>query len=154
MGGPANSSPIVSEGRLRAVIEAVSPEIDAGRFAIKRVVGEWVRVEADVFADGHDLVAGALLYRAPGDPNWREKRLEPLANDRWSAEFQVDRCGDYYYTIEAWVDHFLSWQRDLRKRIEAGADSHVDYQIGARWIAAAARWARGMTGSASMHSRG
>jgi starch synthase (maltosyl-transferring) len=132
------------EGRLRVVIEAVEPEIDGGRFAIKRVSGETVRVEADVFADGHDMVAGVVAYRGPSDAGWSEKRLEPLGNDRWFAEFTVETIGDYLYTVRAWVDHFLSWRRDLRKRIEAASDTDVDYQIGAAWVAAAATGAAGV----------
>ena len=65
------------EGRRRVMIERVSPEIDGGRFAIKRVVGETVHVEADIFADGHDELSGALLYRREKDPEWSGRSLSP-----------------------------------------------------------------------------
>jgi starch synthase (maltosyl-transferring) len=131
------------DGRQRVIIESVKPEIDAGRFPIKRVTGETVRVEADVFADGHDVVAGVLLYRVQGESQWHEKALRPLVNDRWLAEFPVTQIGEYNYTLEAWVDHFQSWRRDLRKRLDAGTDTTVDYQIGADLIASAAARAEG-----------
>src|SRR5580693_4361796 len=93
------------DGRRRVVIEDVSPEIDCGRFAIKRVVGETVLVEADVFADGHDQVACQILY-------WQDMKelqsspMTPLGNDRWRGEFSVEMLGRYQYTVEGWVDRF------------------------------------------------
>ncbi|HEY8477290.1 MAG TPA: maltotransferase domain-containing protein, partial [Chloroflexota bacterium] len=110
------------EGRRRVVIEGVQPEVDAGRFPIKRVVGDQVVVEADVFADGHDAVTCRLLYRREEDAEWSEAPMEPLGNDRWRGAFVVDRLGRYRYTIQGWIDRFATWQRDLAKRIEAGQD--------------------------------
>ena len=101
---------------MRVVIEGVRPQIDGGQFAIKRVIGETVVVEADVFCDGHDVLAVRLLYRAEGEADWREIEMQPLVNDRWQAQFEVDREGTYRYTVIAWVDRFLTWHRDLQKR--------------------------------------
>ncbi|HEY8950948.1 MAG TPA: maltotransferase domain-containing protein, partial [Candidatus Dormibacteraeota bacterium] len=53
----------MADGRLRVVIEAVSPEVDGGRFPSKRSLGERVAIEADVFADGHDALACVMRYR-------------------------------------------------------------------------------------------
>ena len=50
-------------GRRRVVIEGIQPAIDAGRFPVKRTIGEQVVVEADIFADGHDLLRAVLCYR-------------------------------------------------------------------------------------------
>src|SRR4051794_18427988 len=97
----------------RVVIEGVKPEIDAGRFSIKRTVGEQVVVEADLFADGHDALSGRLLYRRAADTDWSEAPLTPLVNDRWRAAFRVAEVGHYCYTLEGWVDHFKTWSRDL-----------------------------------------
>jgi starch synthase (maltosyl-transferring) len=130
------------DGRHRVIIEGVEPQIDAGRFPIKRVAGEVVRVEADVFCDGHDAVAGVVLYRFQEQTRWLETPLRPLPNDHWFAEFPVERIGEYRYTIEAWVDYFLSWRRDLLKRLAAGSDTVVDYQIGADLLSGAASRAR------------
>ncbi len=133
---------IPGEGRARAMIEGVQPEIDAGRFPIKRVVGETVHVEADVFGDGHDAVTAVLQYRAEGD-SWQEVPMEPLVNDRWQAEFSVDRTGRWYYTVVAWVDRFLTWHHDLKKRVAADQVSAVDLAIGAELVEAAAERAAG-----------
>src|SRR6476620_316595 len=98
-----------TDGRQRVVIEGVHPEIDGGRFPIKRVVGDSVVVEADVFADGHDTVAGALLYRRAQEPTWHEVPLKPLVNDRWHAAFPVCTLGEYVYTLEAWTTPCATW---------------------------------------------
>ncbi|HSJ50972.1 MAG TPA: alpha-1,4-glucan--maltose-1-phosphate maltosyltransferase [Actinomycetota bacterium] len=125
------------------VVEGVWPEIDAGRFAIKRTPGEDVWVEADVFADGHDLVAAALRYRGDGQREWAEARMEPIGNDRFRGRFTVDRLGEYRYTIAGWVDRFATWTRDLRKKDEAGRDLSVDLLVGAQLVMAASRRASG-----------
>src|SRR6266545_5595729 len=95
-----------TEGRNRVVIEGVDPEIDAGRFPIKRVSGEAVVVEADVFADGHDQLECRLLYRCDTEEGWREVSMTALGNDRWRGEFVVTDVGTYRYTIEGWVSRF------------------------------------------------
>jgi starch synthase (maltosyl-transferring) len=115
----------------RAVIERVRPEVDGGRFPAKRIAGDLVAVEASVFADGHDAVACVLLYRAESDAPWTRVPMTPLGNDRWQAGFGVPSIGRYVYTIEAWVDPVLTWQRDLALRIGAGQDVGVELLIGA-----------------------
>jgi starch synthase (maltosyl-transferring) len=139
----ATPTGVPPDGRKRVVIEAVRPEIDAGRFAIKRVPGERVVVEADVFADGHDSVACVLLWRTLGTQRWNEIEMEPLGNDRWRAAFPVERLGMYRYTVEGWVDRFRTWRKDLVKRIEAEQNVAVDLLIGADLIDAAAQRAHG-----------
>jgi starch synthase (maltosyl-transferring) len=124
-------------GRSRVVIEGVTPEIDAGRFAIKRVIGEQVVVEADAFADGHDAITVLLLYREAGETQWREVPMEALVNDRWRGAFVVMKIGQACYTIAAYVDHFKSWSRDMVKRIAANQVAGVDREIGALLIDAA-----------------
>jgi starch synthase (maltosyl-transferring) len=120
----------VAEGRRRVVIEGISPQLDAGRFPIKRVVGDVLTVEADVFADGHDQLAVRLAHRTP-DGASVETPMEPLGNDRWRATLGVEALGRHGYRIVAWIDHFATWQGDLEKRIAAGQDVRVDLQIGA-----------------------
>ena len=85
--------PMPMEGRRRVVIEGVRPEIDCGRFAIKRTIGERVVVEADIFTDGHDQAAAALLSRRDGDRVPAESPMQPLGNDRWRGSFRVDAVG-------------------------------------------------------------
>ena len=134
-------TPITQEGRYRVVIERVAPEIDAGRFPIKRTVGEIVCVEADVFADGHDSVACVLQYRKEDSPDWHEIPMQPLANDRWGAEFQVTEIGRYRYTVTGWVDHFISWCHDLGKRIDP-EDIEIALRVGAYLLEEAAARAK------------
>ena len=126
------------EGQKRVVIEAVEPEIDGGRFPVKRVCGESVLVEADVFADGHEQLECRLLYQREADAEWQTVPMTALGNDRWRAEFLVSKVGRYRYTIEGWVSRFRTWRADLRKRLEAGQDLRVDLLIGADLIEDAA----------------
>ncbi|MGH7919956.1 MAG: maltotransferase domain-containing protein, partial [Candidatus Dormibacteraceae bacterium] len=79
-----------AEGRRRVAVQRITPQLDGGRFPIKRTIGERVRVEVDLFTDGHDQPAGVLRHRAGAGP-WQETPLEPLGNDRWAATFTVDR---------------------------------------------------------------
>jgi starch synthase (maltosyl-transferring) len=131
-----------TDGRLRVVITRLSPEIDGGRFAIKRVSGEKVVVEADVFADGHDQVCCQLLFWRDGNqPQVSPMKL--LGNDRWRGEFSVAESGRYQYTVEGWIDRFQTWRKDLQKRIAAKQDVAVDLLIGAGLIEAAAGRAKG-----------
>jgi starch synthase (maltosyl-transferring) len=134
---------LLEEGRRRVQIEGIFPEIDCGRFPIKRTVGEQVRVEVDMFGDGHDVVAGAILYRPETSQEWSEVPLFPLVNDRWQGTFAVSQLGRYVYTIIGWVDHFVSWRRGIAKKIEAGQDVSVDVLIGAQFVEEASQRATG-----------
>src|SRR5215203_5888149 len=90
----------------RVAIEAVEPQVDCGRFPIKRVSGEDVTVTADIHADGHDAVAGVVLFRRAGEELWREVPMALIANDRWQGRFVVEATGRYHYSVEAWIDRF------------------------------------------------
>jgi starch synthase (maltosyl-transferring) len=133
---------IDAEARQRVVIDRVRPEIDGGRFAIKRVVGEQVAVEADVFTDGHDALGCLLLYRDEHAAAWSEAAMEALGNDRYRAELTVNAVGRWRYTVTAWVDPWKTWRRDLRKRVEAAQDVALDLLAGAALIHQAAERAR------------
>jgi len=124
-----------SDGRTRVIIEGVKPEIDGGRFPIKRVIGEKVIVEADIFTDGHDSLSALLLHCKEGDSQWTETPMEFLVNDRWRGSFAVSELGRYLYTITTWVDQFKSWCADLMKRVNAGQeDVSVNLLVGAQLI--------------------
>ncbi|MGN2392545.1 alpha-1,4-glucan--maltose-1-phosphate maltosyltransferase [Pelomicrobium sp. G1] len=138
---PASQPAASRDGRVRAVIEGVRPEVDCGRFPIKRVVGERVVVEADAFADGHDVLACVLRYRHEAENEWHERAMKPLGNDRWRGSFPVERLGRYRYTVTAWVDPFLSWRHDFARRSEP-EDLLVAARVGARLIQEAAERAR------------
>jgi starch synthase (maltosyl-transferring) len=132
----------------RVVIENVSPEIDAGIFAVKRTLGERVITEADIFADGHDALAAALKFRAEKNPEWTETPMEFLTNDRWRGEFVVSELGNYFFTIEAWVNRFESWRADLKKRLDAGQNVSVELIVGAELIETAAQRANSLDAEA------
>ncbi|HKC20773.1 MAG TPA: alpha-1,4-glucan--maltose-1-phosphate maltosyltransferase [Candidatus Dormibacteraeota bacterium] len=138
-----------AEGRRRVVIEAVSPQIDAGRFPAKRTVGELVTVEADIFADAHDSIAAALMYRHELEPEWTAVPMTSLVNDRWRGQFPVTALGTYVFTIEGWVDEFETWRRRLAKRVDAGQDLKVEIEVGARMVEAASQRADGAASDAA-----
>src|SRR5262245_43555813 len=116
----------------RVVIENVTPVLDGGRYPIKRTVGGEVHVEANVFKDGHDLVAARIAYLPPGEAIWRSSpfgyRFDP---DRWYGSFRTERLGRYRYTIEAWPDHLGTFRAELEKRIAAGQDVRSELLAGA-----------------------
>lgn len=129
--------------RSRVAIEAVTPQIDFGLYPIKRVPGETVVVEADIFADGHEALAASLLWRRDNEQRWAERPMEFLQNDRWRGAFTVTEIGRYFYTLEAWIDRFASWRRDLSKKIDAGQAERLDLLVGAEILEEAARRAAG-----------
>jgi len=109
----------------------VRPQVDGGRYPVKRAIGDEVVVEADVFADGHDAVSCELLWRYSEDKQWQRVPMEFRLNDHWVASFRVEKLGRYEYTVRGWSDPFLTWRRDLVKRRDAGQDLTIDLQIGA-----------------------
>jgi starch synthase (maltosyl-transferring) len=130
-------SPLPEDGRRRVVIEAVEPQIEAGRFPVKRTAGDELAVKADAFADGHDAIRIVLRWRhAAGE--WHESEMQHLGNDRWRGACRLDRIGRYEYAVVGWVDAFRTWQRDVAKRIEAGQETAIDYAIGERLLEGAA----------------
>ncbi|MDY7000838.1 MAG: alpha-1,4-glucan--maltose-1-phosphate maltosyltransferase [Thermodesulfobacteriota bacterium] len=131
------------DGRSRVVIENVRPQIDCGRFAAKRALGETVTVEADVFADGHDVLSVRLEYRAAGQESWTFLPMKHQGNDVWAATFKVEDMAGYGFTVSAWVDHYKSWLRGLEKKSEAGMDVEVELQDGKILLEAAATRAQG-----------
>ncbi len=132
----------VADGRKRVIVEGVIPEIDGGRFPIKRTVGETVVVEADVFTDGHDSLSCVLQYRKAGETGWQEIPMRFLVNDRWRGQFQVLELGRYEYTIVAWVDAFKSWRHDLSRWVQA-EDITLALRVGGQLVEKAGQRAAG-----------
>jgi starch synthase (maltosyl-transferring) len=127
-----------------AIIEHLQPLIDGGRYPIKRVVGEDVVVEADIFKDGHDIVAAALKWRVLGETRWHQTAMKPLENDRWRGIFTVYQNVTYEYTVEAWTDVFAGWQHEFAAKYEGGLRNLTSERLeGAGLLAAAAKRARG-----------
>jgi starch synthase (maltosyl-transferring) len=127
----------------RVAIEGLEPSIDGGRFPIKRVAGESVVVEANVFADGHDVLRCVVLHRPSRESKWAESEMAPLGNDRWRGEFRVAELGTTLFTVEAWVDAFLTWRRDTQKKLAARQDVGAEILVGARLIREAAARSEG-----------
>ncbi len=128
--------------RRRVILEGVEPQIDGGRFPVKRVVGETVEVGVDAFTDGHDAIVCRLLWRPEAQPRWIEVPMAALPNDRWQAEFTVTEQGRWLYAVTAWVDPFKTWRRDLKKRVAAGQDVALDLRVGAALVREASERAR------------
>ena len=112
-------------------IEDVYPLIDGGRFPVKRIVGERVEVWADVYRDGHDVVAAALVWRREQDREWQRAAMTHHGNDRWVGSFLPDQPGRYVYAIEAWTDEFATWRHGFELKQTAGADLSLDAIEGA-----------------------
>ena len=106
--------------RARVAIEGVWPQIDDGRFPVKRAVGDQLVVEADIFCDGHDKIDAALLYRLDRESAWRETPMHSVDNDRWRGAFELTDNALYLYTIIAWRDLFASWRDEVAKKRAAG----------------------------------
>jgi starch synthase (maltosyl-transferring) len=134
------------DARQRVVIEAVEPEVDGGRFPAKATAGA-IRVECDAFADGHDSIAVVLLSRREGRRQWAESRMVFAYNDRWRGRFLAEEVGRYEYTVEAWVDEWASWEKGMRKWLEAGVDVEAHLAMGAELLGRAAERAEASAGA-------
>jgi len=143
------TKPIVSTGKTpaaeartaaqesRIVIVNIAPSVDGGAYPAKRIVGETVHVEADIFPDGHPVIAAELLTRADDERGWRRRPMQPLGNDRWSAPFILERIGRHRFAIEAWLDVYGTFVRDLAKKRSAGIATLLDIEEGRALIEAA-----------------
>lgn len=116
--------------RNRVQISGVQPRIEGGRYPIKRIVDDVIEITADIVADGHNVLAVMLLYKEETASEWSETPMEHDINDRWQAQLKPTRLGRWQYRVQAWVDEFATWQRDLEKRINAAQDVAVDLLIG------------------------
>jgi starch synthase (maltosyl-transferring) len=108
----------MQKNQRRVVIENISPQLNNGDFYIKRVVNEIVNVNADVLADGHDVIASAILYKHENSKVWSEVRMQPRENNNWEASFTVKKQGLYAYKIIGWVDYALNWQHGIHRKID------------------------------------
>src|SRR5688572_17244909 len=125
--------------RRSIIIERIAPELDGGRYPVKRVVGDQLVVTADIFADGHDLLDAAILLRADDETAWRRAPMRPIDNDRWSGHVELLRNRRHAYKVEAWRDAFGSWRDGLRKKLEAGVAVPNELEEGRLLLEAALR---------------
>ena len=128
----------------RLVIENLTPQLDGGRYPIKRLLGKVVDIGVNIFKDGHDLIAAHILYRPVGAT---EYRTAPLAYhfdvDRWFGSFKADRLGRWEYTVEAWPDRYGTFRSDLGKRLNAGQDVRSELLEGAEILLKLSRFLKG-----------
>lgn len=127
------------DGHKRVSIDNVKPEVECGKYPIKRIIDENIEVIADIFTDGHDKVDAILLYREKikgkgKEKKWQEKPFTFEGNDRWVADFSGSSTGIFEYTLEAWVDHFATWQYGLKKKFEDGQPLKTELLIGAQLL--------------------
>ena len=122
----------------RLAIEHVSPQVDCGRFPVKRIIGDTVEVTADILCDGHEMIGAAVQYRAAGADEWREARMAKGVNDRWQGAFTVDRLGTFEYRVIAWRDRFRTWRDEVTRKVEAGQAVELELLEGASLVKEAA----------------
>ena len=127
----------------RIAIENVAPEVDGGRFPVKRVLGDVLLVSADIFRDGHDRLDAALLLCRDGHGEWRRVPMRLIDNDRWSASATLTELGRHLYTIEAWTDAFASWREHVAKKSQAGQPIVDEIAAGVALLVQAVRAADG-----------
>ncbi len=130
-------------GSPRIIVDRIAPTVDGGRFAVKRVVGAGVTVEADIFTDGHGMIAADLLWKAADEKDWHVVPMRPRDNDRWSAAFSPARVGRHIFTIEAWSDEYDSLCHDIDVKHQAGLDHCFETDEACRLIEAARERADG-----------
>jgi starch synthase (maltosyl-transferring) len=136
-GASASTSPLL--------IENVTPQIDCGRYPVKRIVGDTCRVGADIIKDSHDAVSARVLVRSPGTRAWRFLPMTYDYNsDRWYGSFPLDRIGRWAFTVEAWPDVFGTWRDELEKKLNAGLDVSAELLEGAKIVRAAAERSAGV----------
>jgi starch synthase (maltosyl-transferring) len=118
------------KGQHRVIIENVVPAVEKGKFPAKRVINDNFVINADVFADGHDVLRAEILYRHENEPDWQTVEMKHLVNDYWEGTFHIDKTGWYFYKIRGWIDKFKTWYRDTIKKYDADVATHLDFDLG------------------------
>jgi starch synthase (maltosyl-transferring) len=117
--------------------------VDGGKYPAKSVLGDRIDVSCDLVGDGHDAVAGALLYRGPSEREWHREPLEPLGNDRFGGSFVVGELGVWEFAVEGWIDAFTTWRVGTKKKVDVGRDVGEELRAGALVMRASAGRAKG-----------
>lgn len=129
----AKNTPLFNHAA-RIAIENLSPVVNHGRFAAKRIIGSTVNIEADIFSDGHDTLNAVVKWRAADETDWREVAMEALGNDRWRGMLPLERVGRHYFMIEAWRDDFANFRDELSKKVAAEIDVTLELQEGRQYL--------------------
>ncbi len=128
------SSMVKKSGKARVIISNVSPQIEEGTFPAKSVIDESVIIAADIFSDGHDVLYAEVLIKHDKDRRWQAARMEHLGNDKWEVAVPMEKTGFYKFKLQAWIDHFTTWQLGLQKKHAAGQDIALELKIGAELV--------------------
>lgn len=129
------------QNQTRIIIENVSPQLDGGAFAIKRIVGQAIDVSASVFSDGHDVIACSVKFKHETEKEWQEVRMSPVENDVWKADFKVEKQGFYSYWVEGWVDYALNWQHGTERKVQDNQYVKSELLEGAEYVKEVLQWA-------------
>ena len=121
-------------GQQRVIIENIKPLINCGKFPVKRVLNDIIRVEADIFCDSHDVIVAELSWKYARDDKWETEEMSYDINDSWYGTFRLSRTGTWHFSVQAWADQFRTWHRDIKKKIDASSDYEVDILTGAEII--------------------
>ncbi len=124
--------------RNRAIITNVKPLLSDGNHYIKRISGEEVKVTADIFCDGDDVLRASIIYKSESEDTWHEVPMKPVENEQWEGAFIVETLGFYLYRIEAWVDHLATWHHGLQWKSNAGQNLANHLLQGTVWLRKAA----------------
>lgn len=144
-------SAIEAAGQSKLVIANISPVIDGGRYPCKRIVGERVEIEADIFGDSHPVIAAQLLWRPDDEQEWRRSVMQLVANDRWRTGIELARVGCHRFAVEAWIDTYGSFARDLLKKRDAGQNVALEIEEGVALLKVAHPQTNGSLGAALAH---
>jgi len=117
-GHPASANSAAQQARI--VVDRLTPRVEGGSFAVKRTIGRPIVVEADVFADGHDVLAAEVLWKAVDETEWQRAPLAPVGNDRWQGAMLPKRIGRHLFTVEAWWDDYATLCRAIELKHRAG----------------------------------
>ncbi|OZI43593.1 alpha-amlyase [Bordetella genomosp. 5] len=138
VGTPVPGAPRATSDAPRIVIETVTPSVENGRYAAKCVVHDAVAVEADIFMDGHDVLAAEVLWRAVDDAQWQRVPLVAGTNDRWRAVFRPERIGAHEFVVQAWRDGWGTYTHELSAKHRAGVPVALEVIEGLALLRAAA----------------
>ncbi|MDE1182078.1 maltotransferase domain-containing protein [Paraburkholderia sp.] len=122
----------------RVAIESVMPSVDHGQFPVKRIVGERMEVTAAIFAEGHDKIAAAVIWRAADETAWHEAPMAPMqpaGTDMWHAYIPLERLGRHEFTVTAWRDDFASLVEHMQKKLKAGQTVELELDEAAHLFA-------------------
>jgi starch synthase (maltosyl-transferring) len=118
----------------RIIVDRIAPAVEGGRFALKRLIGETIDVEADIFSDGHGVIAADLLWKATDEKEWYRITMRMHDNDRWSAAFRPMRIGRHLFTIDAWADEYATLCRGIDIKFKAAVDHQLDLEEAYRLV--------------------